>query len=847
VTTTPTIWEPLHQANPTDAGNQSDLAVVDIGLGRYIVVWTELSGGPIAGVEPGDDIVGQIYDAEGNLIGNEFRVPPDWNADDETNPALASRPGGGFVMVFEDTDAAGTSIRVQVYHVNGDVVAGAPINIVDDLDGDTLSNPSVGVRDDGSFLVAYQRSDNAGDTDIVGVIVNADGTVGAEFTIFSQTDDAGSPEVAVLSSGDYVVVYHDESSGDGANRDPEFRIVSSAGAILGGTVISVDADDQTDVQVAALTGGGFVAVWTEENGDGNGDGIRGVIYDNDGDLQGSIFTVNTSTTGVQFAPDVTALDDGGFVVVWDDNNLGETRGQRFDASGAMVGAEFVAGSLGAEVEPVVALLGDGRFIAGFEQVGGPETDVHGTIFDPRENVIDGTGEVDVITARLEGATVNGLAGDDVLLGQGGNDVLNGGAGDDEMYGRAGNDTYHVDSVGDDVNESANNGIDHVIASVDHPLANHVENLTLVGTAGFGVGNGLANIIIGNALNNSLLGLPGNDILNGGGGADTMQGGADNDTYIVDNLGDTATESAGAGIDHVQSSVNFTLGPNVENLTLTGVVAATGTGNDLANFITGNNAANTLSGLGGIDTIRGGGGNDTVSGGDGNDRLDGGIGADAVHGGAGDDIVLVDNAGDTVAENAGEGFDHVISTVTFTLGANLEKLTLTGVALAGVGNAIANTIIGNDAANRLIGRGGEDTLLGEAGKDRLKGGKGDDILSGGLGRDKLAGSGGKDAFVFDMLLGGGNVDKIKGFKSKTDKIWLDTDVFAAIGGRLGKGELEIGRKADDANDYVIFNEGNGKVFYDADGDGIGGQVLFARLGKNADLVRKDFAMIEDFAV
>ena len=60
-----------------------------------------------------------------------------------------------------------------------------------------------------------------------------------------------------------------------------------------------------------------------------------------------------------------------------------------------------------------------------------------------------------------------------------------------------------------------------------------------------------------------------NVLDGGAGADTLVGGTGNDTYVVDNAGDVVTEGAGAGTDTVQSSVTFTLGANVENLTLTG--------------------------------------------------------------------------------------------------------------------------------------------------------------------------------------------------------------------------------------------------------------------------------------
>ena len=48
MTTTPKVWRAAQQANFTHAGFQSDPAIVDIGSDRYVMVWTEASGGPIA-------------------------------------------------------------------------------------------------------------------------------------------------------------------------------------------------------------------------------------------------------------------------------------------------------------------------------------------------------------------------------------------------------------------------------------------------------------------------------------------------------------------------------------------------------------------------------------------------------------------------------------------------------------------------------------------------------------------------------------------------------------------------------------------------------------------------------
>jgi Ca2+-binding RTX toxin-like protein len=228
----------------------------------------------------------------------------------------------------------------------------------------------------------------------------------------------------------------------------------------------------------------------------------------------------------------------------------------------------------------------------------------------------------------------------------------------------------------------------------------LEKLTLTGSAATnGTGNELNNTLTGNSAANTLWGLTGNDTLDGGAGADTMIGGLGNDTYVVDNVADVATENAGEGTDTVKSSITFTLDADLEKLTLTGSAAINGTGNSLNNTLTGNSAANMLWGL------------------TGNDTLNGGAGADTMIGGLGNDAYVVDNVADVVTENAGEGTDTVQSTITYTLGATLEKLTLTGSAATnGTGNELANTLTGNSAANVLAGLAGNDTVSGGKGND-----------------------------------------------------------------------------------------------------------------------------------
>ncbi len=295
-----------------------------------------------------------------------------------------------------------------------------------------------------------------------------------------------------------------------------------------------------------------------------------------------------------------------------------------------------------------------------------------------------------------------------------------------------------------------------------------------------------DFIDGGSGNDLLIGGDGGDYLRGGEGADTMTGGTGNDTYVVDNAGDTTDETGGDGIDLVHSRFNWTLGSGLENLTLGNGGAWSGTGNTGGNVITGNSLANVISGLAGNDTLNGGGGDDILNGGDDddtlngdtqndtlnggagadilnggahNDALDGGTGADTMIGGTGHDSYVVDDAGDVVTEDAGigTGADTVSASISYSLTANVENLTLTGSGdLNGTGNGLANTLTGNSGANTLSGGDGadvlnglegNDALNGEAGNDTLDGGADNDVLTGGAGQDRLTGGAGADAFVF----------------------------------------------------------------------------------------------------
>lgn len=131
---------------------------------------------------------------------------------------------------------------------------------------------------------------------------------------------------------------------------------------------------------------------------------------------------------------------------------------------------------------------------------------------------------------------------------------------------------------------------------------------------------------------------------------------------------------------------------------------------------------------------------------GDDILDGGLGADLMEGGRGNDIYFVDDLGDKIVEEDGQGQDSIQSTISMTMPARLENLTLIGNARNGTGNATANVIIGNKIANKLNGAGGPDELTGGGGADLLAGGPGRDIFVYRRISDSPAGKAKRDTIV-----------------------------------------------------------------------------------------------------
>jgi serralysin len=429
-----------------------------------------------------------------------------------------------------------------------------------------------------------------------------------------------------------------------------------------------------------------------------------------------------------------------------------------------------------------------------------------------ENAVGSSGNDLLMGNDADNVLIGGLGvGLDILAGGKGRDIMYGGPGADILKGGKEGDIYIIDEVADSVVEEAAQGIDTILTILtDYTLPINVENLVLAVTGSncTGVGNSLNNIIIGSdACGDLLRGLGGADVINGRGGApDIVDYSWDQDYGGV--YGVYVDLSLQQGIDGFGATDILLNLANVFGTAFVDVIY----GDDLHNV------------------LKGGNGNDTLVGGGGWDTLDGEAGADTMMGGADDDGYFVDDVGDVATENANEGVDTIMTSLTtYTLPNFVENLLL-----AGPGNC---TGIGNDLMNTIGSGFGNDTLIG---------GLGDDTLIAQGGNDLLTGGDGTDSFAFSEVLGAGNVDTIFDF-GNLEHLLLRQAVFSSVGplGTLAAAAfVDLDGGTETASSRILYNSSSGVLSYDPDGTGAAGATQFATLANHAALTHENFTIVDD---
>lgn len=770
---TPEIWKSDSVANTTTNEYQRHSEIVQLQNGNILVVWDSESDSG-AGNPFGKDVIGQIFDPLGNKIGNEMLLNS-YSSDQESYPSITATDDGGFIVVYAHYNQYSgpgnhRDIRLDEYDAFG--VALSDDGIVASSNT-RYSAPMMASSSATSVLIAYNDFKDVDNHDIDFKIYNpTTNTYGPEVRLFGSNNPLGTDlyriaDVTTLNNGSYVVIAQDE---DG-DQSIKMRIVSSTGTIaLAETVVgdtATNGDVDRGAQVTALSGGGYVVSWT--NDDANDTDIQFQMYTNAGATSGPMHTVNgASATDYNNLSETVALSDGGFIVIYTNGTDGLV-GQRYDASGATVGNEFNifadAGTLYA-YGTSATLLADGRVMVTYTISDSANNiyvaDIHTTIIDTRDTVtpvgvstsdyVVGTiGDDNLVGAASDYVKVYGWDGDDTLgvtvLGLDAGNTFDGGTGTDTFRFASLTGDYKVDLAAGTF-ATLSGGIASTLVSIENVVG----------------GNG-DDTLKGNAWANELTGGDGNDTLSGAGGNDTLYGLVGSD------------------------------------------VLGGGFGDD------------TLHGGAGADTLNGGLGKDKLYGGNGDDVLDGGSQTDIVDGGAGNDTIIIYTGMDSDDIIGGTGTDTLdVSSrldhgLTMDLGAGTYTLQGVGNTISGVeiikatqiadtiytGNINGITVFGNGGNDTLIGGAGDQTLNGGAGNDHLEGGLGADILNGGAGNDHLEGGLGADTLNGgdndDVLIGGLQTDIIDG-GAGNDTILIHTGEHSDnITGGSGTDTLDVSDRSD----------------------------------------------------
>ena len=325
------------------SGEQSTSDIAALANGGYVVAWRHSSG----------DTIFQIYDADGNPVGGNTTVIAAGSI--IQTPKVIGLADGRFIVTYTDSDDEGIGVFAKIYNPDGTESLGATQvntfegNDADDdlqhqLDAAALVGPNAGkvVFVWRSELV--ESGDSGGDIFLRFFDAASDSFITGEM----QVNDISSapldnnqvgPAIAGLSNGGYVVIWSTEH--DGSSQGVRGEVFGANGVQVGagGSDLNITGDtfgSQNNAEVAGLKEGGFVAVWSD-NGGPSIDGIDIVarIFDNDGNEVVAPFVVNTTTAGVQSAPDVTALMDGGFLITWHNGSPGsrDIMAQRYDSDG----------------------------------------------------------------------------------------------------------------------------------------------------------------------------------------------------------------------------------------------------------------------------------------------------------------------------------------------------------------------------------------------------------------------------------------------------------------------------------------------------------------------------------
>jgi GH24 family phage-related lysozyme (muramidase) len=417
---TPQLIGNEFRVNTYTAGDQGADAIAALGDGGFVVVWQSQDQGTA-----GLGVYGQLYDANGATVGNEFKISSSASASSFSSaslPAVATLKNGDFVVIWSHGNTGPVGNFGQLYDSSGNPIGG---EFAVNVDANYLrGSPSVAALADGGFVVAWESYFQDGS--LYGIYAqrfSANGTpISGEFQVNTYTQsDQSAPSVAGLKDGGFIIVWHSNGQDGSGNGVYGQRFDASGHAVGNEFQVNTYTDNnQERTSVAAISNGGFVVTWTSVGQDGNASGIYAQVFDADGGRVASEFQVNTTVAGDQLNPHIAALADGGFVIDWTSNGQDGSGngvyGQRFDASGHAVGNEFQVNTYTDNNQSGTSISGlpNGEFVAIWDSAGqdGSGSGVYGQRFAVNSDtapviVINSVADLENINNDLSGNYVLG--------------------------------------------------------------------------------------------------------------------------------------------------------------------------------------------------------------------------------------------------------------------------------------------------------------------------------------------------------------------------------------------------------------------------------------------------------
>ncbi len=663
-------------------------------------------------------------------------------AGDQVDTDIAVLDNGDAVYVWSSDGQDGSGFGVYMQRYDG---SGVPVGDEQRVNLETANSqeePVVAPTSNGGFFVTWASFlQDGSEWGIYGRRYDAAGTGQNPFRINTEVNTVQrDPAIAQLDGGGHVVVWFNNNRSGPANLGISGQMFDPIGQPVGGEFeVEQDASfGQENPEIAALPGGGFVVVWESFRQDGDFDGIYGRVFNGSGGAAGPEFHVNeASPQGNQSLPDVAALADGSFVVVWQgrDGDGGGIFARHYPAIGAP-GSEFIvhADTARDQREPAITALPDGGYYVAWTEEGrdGDGRGIFGQRFAADDSRVGPERQVNVDFNGEQFDASLATRGDEVLVGWT-SDV---GSGSLEVYRQT---RQMVDRYGTALDDALPAGPGETV------LDGLGGDDTITGSPG-------ADRLFGSEGDDYLDGLDGFDFLDGGQGFDW----AAYDTASAGIVADLRNGSAAAQ-DQLENIEAVTGSPFADLLL----------GDEADNGFGGRDGDDRIEGLDGADTISGGEGADVLLGGPGNDDIQGGGGPDTVIGGEGDDFLYGSSAAFTITQAdlrdaifGGDGHDLIDG------GLGNDELR---------GDAGNDTVIGGFGSDSVFGGAGDDEITGQALSDLMFGGDGDDFVNGGFGFDRLNGGAGADRF-FHLGTAGHGSDWIQDY----DATERDVLVFGQMG-------------------------------------------------------------------